>query len=427
MAIPARPRLPSKGAASRIGTSDLTTATRIRLVLVDVFTLAGMITTAAFRQGTGHATMPNRTLLAFILISWLPLLARVRWPLATLVTVLIVECTHIAVLGPPAAGATTNALMGFYQPVPIATIVAAFSVAYRTPRKTAWVAGGAAAVLLPLVGLVTQPLSLLATDMVMFNLVVGGTLIGWAIREQQERKAREAEQRRADTHRQIIAERVRIARELHDSLAHNLTLVNAQIGVASHLVVANPEAAAKALKDITQHTRQALDELRATVGLLRQDDDGAPPPAGDGPTNPIPGLRRLDDLLAGFRTAGTAVDLTVTGTAVPLAPSVDLTAYRIVQEALTNATKHAPGAPVRVALAWSPRQLDISVVNAPAVGRHRRAQGAGTGTGLIGMRERAHHLGGTLHTGRTSEGGFAVTASLPISPSPEGDSDARSS
>lgn len=117
------------------------------------------------------------------------------------------------------------------------------------------------------------------------------------------------------------------------------------------------------------------------------------------------------------------MDLTVTGRAVPLTPSVDLTAYRIVQEALTNATKHAEGAPVQVTLTWSPQHLDINVVNAPVAGRHHRGQGTGTGTGLIGMCERAHHVKGTLHTGRTPGGGFAVTASLPIGPAQHGDPD----
>lgn len=407
-----RRRLP----ASQAG--GLTRTTWIRLILVDIPILAGMASTVAVHTGTGHAVLPNGLLLAFTLLAWLPLLARVRWPLAALAAVLAVECTHIAVLAPPTAHATADTLMGFYQPTPIAAIVAAFSVAYRTRGRIAWTAGGAAAILLPLIGLITQPLSLLATDVVMFNLVLGTTLIGWAIREQQERKARDVEQRRAETRRQVIAERVRIARELHDSLAHDLALVNAQVGVASHLVIANPEAAAKALKDITQHTRQALDDLKATVGLLRQDDDGTPPPPGDAPTNPAPGLHRLDDLLAGFHTAGTTVDLalTVTGTAAPLSPSVDLTAYRIVQEALTNATKHAAGAPVRVNLDWSARQLDINISNSPAAG-HRHS-GPGTGTGLIGMRERTRYVGGTLHAGHTPDGGYRVTASLPIDPLP---------
>ena len=405
-------------------------AVRARFIVFSVVTLAGMASAVIFRQS--RAELPNPALITFTLLSWLPLLGRVRWPGPTLIAVLAVECTHVVFLAAPAAGTTTSALMGFYQPVPLATMVAAFSVAYRLPGRAGWLAGAGAAVMLPLVGMATQPLTLLATDMVMFNLVAGAVLTGWAMAERSKHKAREAAQRRAETRRYVVAERVRIARELHDSLAHNLTLVNAQIGVANHLVRTNPEAAALALQGITQHTRQALDELRATVGLLRQDDDPTPQPPTDGPTNgptdgptngptdgptdgptnPVPGLDRLDDLLAGFRAAGTAVALAVTGTAVRPTSAVNLAAYRIVQEALTNATKHAAGASVRVTLDWLPQRLEIGVVNDPPAGRHRR--GLGTGHGLIGMRERVHHAGGTLQTGRTAQGGFAVTATLPI-------------
>jgi signal transduction histidine kinase len=376
------------------------------------FSLAAMIVVGIYHGGQARPAFPDTTLLAFTLMSWFPLLGRVRWPLHALAAVLLVECTHIMILEPPAKGIATDTVMGFYQPVPIATMIAAFSVAYRIRGRSAWIWCGVATGLLPVVGLLSQPLSLLSTDMVMFNVVAGSVLLGWSLNERKARRSRQAEEQQAETRRHVIAERVRIARELHDSLAHNLTLVNAQIGVASHLVTTKPEAAAKALRDITQHTRQALEELRATVSVLRQDDETIPPTGEECTTSPVPGLDRLDALLAGFRTAGTEVQLQVLGNPVRVSASVDLAGYRIVQEALTNATKHAGGAAVRVTLTWLPDQLTIEVVNEAASGRHRR--GPGTGHGLIGMRERAYHVNGSLNSGRTADGGYAVTAILPI-------------
>ena len=388
-------------------------STRRRLLAVDALTLAGMFTAVVYHRAA--AQVPDQAHIVFTLLAWLPLLGRARWPLPVLGAVLTVECVHLAVLGPPAEGITTAAAMGFYQPVPLASMVAAFSVAYRTPRWAGWLASGAGALLLLLVSLAAQPLSLVATDLVVFNLVAGAAVVGRALAGRRDRRVRADAERRAETHRHVVAERLRIARDLHDSLAHNLTLVNAQIGVADHLVRTDPVAAARALRDINQHTRQALDELRATVGLLRQ-DDGPATSTDDGPTDPVPGLHRLGALLDGFRTAGTEVELVVTGGAVPTVAQVDVAAYRIVQESLTNATKHAQGTRVLVTLDWSPTRLAVRVVNGPPAGRHRQPVGAptGTGHGLIGLRERAHQVGGVLLAAATADGGFEVTATLPI-------------
>jgi len=305
----------------------------------------------------------------------------------------------------------------------VATMVAAFTVANQVPRRTAWIAGGSAATVLLVVSLMTRPLALLATDIVMLlNLVVIATAVGRIIAGGRERIARKVLEREEHTHREVEAERLRIARELHDVLAHHLTLVNAQAGVADYLLRTNPQAAAEALRGLTQHTRSALDELRATVGLLRQEGDTSQG-AIDGvdALHPAPGLERLDELLDGFRTAGSDVRLTVTGEPRDLPPRGDLAVYRIIQEALTNATKHAAGAPAHVTLDWSGGQLQLRVTNDPALDVPAGHRSPGTGHGLIGMRERALAAGGSLRTERPSAGGFVVSATIPaetIPPAP---------
>jgi len=191
-----------------------------------------------------------------------------------------------------------------------------------------------------------------------------------------------------------------VFQRLRRSGAHHLTLVNAQAGVAGYLMGTDPEKAATALHDISEHTRKALDELRATVGLLRQADD----PEGD-PTHPAPGRERLGELV------GPEIAVRVEGTPRALVPAMDVAAYRIVQEALTNARKHASGAVAAVELQWSGRELRIRVENGPGHERHREHGG---GHGLIGMRERARACGGELTTHRRVDGGFVVQAILPL-------------
>ncbi|CAM5730784.1 hypothetical protein STENM223S_11890 [Streptomyces tendae] len=160
----------------------------------------------------------------------------------------------------------------------------------------------------------------------------------------EERARRAEESRELEARRRVAEERVRIARELHDLVAHQITLANAQATVAAHFVDSRPEQTRVSLRELVETTGQALDELRATVGLLRQTGD-----TDTGVTEgPAPGLARLPDLLESFRRAGLEVTLREEGRARPLPPGVDLTAYRIVQEALTNVTKHASGRGTRV-------------------------------------------------------------------------------
>ncbi|MEW2526340.1 sensor histidine kinase [Streptomyces sp. NPDC047071] len=242
----------------------------------------------------------------------------------------------------------------------------------------------------------------------------------------EERARRAEETRDSEARHRVAEERVRIARELHDLVAHQITLANAQATVAAHLFDARPEQTRTSLRELVETTGHALDELRATVGLLRQSGDAA------APAEPAPGLSDLPTLLDSFRRAGLEVSVRHDGTARPLPPGVDLTAYRIVQEALTNVTKHAAASSARVCLAWHRDRLTVTVTDdgggartvpaaattpgAPTGSSTPTAAGRAPGYGLIGMRERATAVGGHLSAGRRPEGGFLVSAQLPLPP-----------
>ncbi|MES5820001.1 sensor histidine kinase [Streptomyces sp. RG80] len=228
-------------------------------------------------------------------------------------------------------------------------------------------------------------------------------------------RAEYAERGREDEARRRVAEeRVRIARELHDVVAHHLALANAQAGTAAHLSRTHPEQAHRILGDLAVTTSAALREMKATVGLLRQADDP------DAPLAPSPGLGRLGELTASFESAGLTVRVDTEGAPQALSPGVDLTAYRIVQEALTNVTRHASVAAARVRLRYALDHLTITVTDDGT--STATATEAGRGFGLIGMRERARSMGGALRAGHRAEGGFEVSTRLPlypIAPEPE--------
>ncbi|MEO3826155.1 sensor histidine kinase [Actinomadura sp. B10D3] len=227
----------------------------------------------------------------------------------------------------------------------------------------------------------------------------------------EERALRAEQSRDGEARRRVAEERVRIARELHDLVAHQITLANAQATVAAHFFDVRPEQTRESLDELVETTGHALDELRATVGLLRQSGDAA------SPAEPAPGLSRLPTLLESFRRAGLEVSVHHEGTERPLPPGVDLTAYRIIQEALTNVTKHAGAGSARVRLAWNRDRVTVTVADDGGGDRTAPASGdRSPGYGLIGMRERATAVGGRLSAGRRPEGGFLVSAQLPLPP-----------
>jgi signal transduction histidine kinase len=223
-----------------------------------------------------------------------------------------------------------------------------------------------------------------------------------------EQRAEDAERTRDETaQRRAAEERLRIARELHDSLTHSISVIQVQAGVAVHLAGKRGEEAPPALKAIQEAATDAARELRSTLGVLRtpQDCDGS-------------GLAQMDKLVARARAAGQPVTVTVEGTAQPLPPDVDQAAYRIVQEALTNVSRHAGQACASVHLHYTPDTLSVQVDDDGAASRNGSGNGSGPrpggpGLGLIGMRERVTALGGRLHAGHRDGGGFQVRAELP--------------
>jgi signal transduction histidine kinase len=235
--------------------------------------------------------------------------------------------------------------------------------------------------------------------------VMGVTLRMWQLHVREvEQRAEEAERTRDEAaQRRAMEERLRIARELHDSLTHSISVIQVQAGVAVHLARKRGEDVPPALLAIQEAGADAVRELRATLGVLRSEDDG------DGS-----GLGQLDGLVARARAAGLPVTLTVTGPQRPLPPGVDQAAYRIVQEALTNVSRHAGHASASVRLHYTPEALSIQVDDdGRGVATQAGTGPPGPGLGLVGMRERVSALGGRLRAGPQGDGGFQVRAELP--------------
>jgi signal transduction histidine kinase len=206
----------------------------------------------------------------------------------------------------------------------------------------------------------------------------------------------------------VAEERLRIARDLHDVVAHSLASINIQAGAGAHVAAAHPDQAAAALAAIKVASKDALDELRQTLGVLRSGRDAATEAA---PRAPLPSLTRLDALVERTTRAGLPVEVIVDG-AAPLPAAVDAAAYRIVQESLTNALRHAgPAARATVRLTYRADALEIAVEDD---GLGSTALNDSPGHGLVGMRERAAGLGGTLDAGAVAGGGFRVRAVLPV-------------
>ncbi|MBD0328689.1 MAG: sensor histidine kinase [Thermoleophilia bacterium] len=204
----------------------------------------------------------------------------------------------------------------------------------------------------------------------------------------------------------VAEERARIARELHDVIAHSVSVMTVQAGAARVLLDETPERAREPLLAVEETGRQALAEMRRLLGILRGDEEPAA-------LVPQPGVAELGSLVEHVRRAGLPVQLVVAGEAQPLPPGVDLAAYRVVQEALTNALKHAGPARAEVALRYLPGALEVVVTNDGRVAANGRA-----GHGLVGMRERVALYGGELEAGPRGENGYAVRATLPLDGAP---------
>ena len=361
---------------------------------------AAGLSTAFFVVHPADSGLPRGTFVlgcGLVLLHALPLAARRQFPLAVLATSVASGLAFVALGLPP-------------DILWVAIPVAVYSVAAYGDR---WVS---------LAGLVVAELGSVANQLtpgrfqaptVISNalLIAAVWLLGHfvGVRRvyvgQLEERTAELEQAREELARRAVTEeRLRLARELHDVVAHAMSVIAVQSGVGAHIANTQPEEAAKALVAIEATSRGALEELRRLLGVLRQEHE----PQGD--LAPVPGLADLDSLLAEVSKAGLAVKLRVNGTRPPVPAGVDLSAYRIVQEALTNVVRHAGPATARVAVRYAPGRVALEVVDD---GHGPDDQDRG-GLGIAGMRERAALYGGTLEAGPLPGGGFRVAASLPV-------------
>jgi signal transduction histidine kinase len=225
----------------------------------------------------------------------------------------------------------------------------------------------------------------------------------------EERTAELERAREALARRAVTEERLRLARELHDVVAHAMSVIAVQSGVGAHVATTQPKEARRSLAAIEATSRSALEELRRLLGVLRQEDEP------QGALAPVPGLADLEGLLAEVAKAGLAVKLQVNGTRPPLPAGVDLSAYRIVQEALTNVVKHAGPARAQVTIRYRDHEVTVEVIDDGRGAVTSASDGrVGTGHGLIGMRERVQAFGGDLEVGPRPDGGFRVAARLPL-------------
>lgn len=297
-------------------------------------------------------------------------------------------------------------------------MVALYALALRTNRRTAntFALAGIACLLSAalLAGPGDEPLVLKLLDPTAWLLlpVALGTSarLRGAYLEAVRARAEHAERTREEEARhRVTAERVRIARDLHDVVAHHLLLANMQAGAVSRMLPARPGEAGSIAVELAGTTSSALRELKATVGLLRQHADRETD--ADKAPEPTPGLARLPELAASFRHAGLTVALVTEGPAGTLSAGTDLTAYRIVQEALTNITKHAAVDTAEVRLVHRADSLLVSVTNGGSA--RLGPLSPGDGYGLIGMRERVRSAGGRIRTGHRPQGGYEVVVELP--------------
>jgi signal transduction histidine kinase len=311
---------------------------------------------------------------------------RTRFPLASVTGIFVAAFVCAQWSGQP--GSVTFA---------VADLLAFYRLGTLTDRRRAY-----GALLIALV------VGVAMTDHLSFNkylaVAVGSFLVPWLVGALSARHQRVREVER-EQQRAVEEERARLARELHDLVSHTVGMIAVQAGAGDVLLDREPERARDALRAIESGARDALLELRRLLGLLR--DDGGPELA------PQPTLARLDELVERMRGAGIDVAVRVEGDRVPLDPAVDLSAYRIVQEALTNVLKHAQAARAEIALRWRPDGLEIEVQDD---GRGPAASGGGSGggNGLVGIAERVALLGGEVETGPAAPHGFRVRALLPL-------------
>ncbi|MEU4089077.1 sensor histidine kinase [Streptomyces aureus] len=376
---------------------------------------------------TWSARTPEPLSLALMVLAAAALVFRRRAPMTVLAATVGLSLVELATADPRA-------------PVAMSAVVALYTVASATDRPTTWRVGLLTMTLLTAVAMLAGPLPWYTQENLgIFAWTGMAAAAGDAVRSRRafvsaikERALRAERTREEEARRRVAEERLRIARDLHDVVAHHIALVNVQAGVAAHVMDKRPDQAKEALAHVREASRSALNELRATVGLLRQSGDP------EAPTEPAPGLARLDELADTFRNAGLPVEVARSDAGTVLPAAADLAAYRVIQEALTNVRKHAgAGAKAEVSVVRVGPVVEVTVLdNGPRDGEgpgpdggpgqadgagpgHRGAQDDGAdegggGHGLLGMRERVTAIGGSCTAGPRYGGGFRVHAILPV-------------
>jgi signal transduction histidine kinase len=351
-------------------------------LLAFVLLVVGLGGTEPAGEGQGRPVTAFTYVLVVIVA--LSLVVRRRWPLVTLAVAAAATSTYLTLTYP-------------YGPILIAFVVAVYSAARHLPLKPAAIAAGIALAVL---------LLHVVVDGNVMGLVPGAAwvvvpfAVGVTVRLSREAAARA----RDDLARQYAdEERLRVAQEVHDVVGHGLSAINMQAEIALHLLGKRPEQAEQALTAISRTSREALDELRVTLALVRRTREGETRAA-------TAGLARLDDLMARMSESGVPVTVEVTGERRDLPAAVDLAAYRVVQESLTNVLRHAGAATATVRLGYLPEEVSVEVVD---TGRGA-VTAPGGGHGLVGMRERVAALGGDFAAGPADGGGFRVYARLPL-------------
>jgi signal transduction histidine kinase len=328
----------------------------------------------------------------------------------------------VTVLGVSTAAVVAYSLLGYVNgAVLLAPAIALFAVAQTVPvRRALFIAAATLAALLGAT-VVGDPFGPTGGGTFLIPALIAAPLFGGiAVSNRRAYVTSIAERAEGEALRRVDEERLRIARELHDIVAHSMATISVQAAVAEHVLASNPGAAVDAMHAIRLASKDGLRELRAILNVLRQADEGDP-------AQPAPGLAQVDALVAGACRAGLPTTLHQDGTPWPLPAGVDLAAYRIIQESLTNAIRHAGPARASIVLTYCDAALRIEVTDtgrgatpgaqSPGTGQHGAGQhGAGqhgTGHGLIGMHERATAVGGTLQAGLGPGGGYQVVAVLP--------------
>ncbi|MGW7102367.1 histidine kinase [Streptomyces sp. NPDC054838] len=291
-------------------------------------------------------------------------------------------------------------------------LVLGFIVATRARRASTVAAAASLVVQLLLVGGFAHGDSLIVNLVIALLAMAAACTIGLLSRERREHAV---ELRAQEVAEAVVAERLRIARELHDMVAHSIGIIAIQAGVGSRVIQTQPGEALEALRAIEVTSRETLSGLRRTLVALRQADPDAEP-SGRAPLTPSPGLANLERLAASTADAGVRVDVRRGGEQCPLPADIDLSAYRIVQEALTNVVRHAGTGHCRVTIEYGDGELSVEIVDD---GCGATEDGPAHGFGIVGMRERVALLHGRLSAGPRPEGGFRVAARLPL-PDPAG-------